>query len=73
MLLKRNRKQEIADKRHVLFYLLRESGYSIHQIALMCRYDRSSIWYAIHKVNNYLELKDKTICALWDKVKDLKK
>ena len=67
-----SRKKEIVAARQLYWKLLRENGFSLEQIANLSGYSHSNVLQGIRVANERLEVKDKTACAMWNKVKNVK-
>ena len=67
-----SRKMELVAARQLYWKLLRENGFSLEQIANLSGYSHSNVLQGIRVANERLEVKDKTACAMWNKVKNVK-
>ena len=72
LILDGGREQWLADARHLYWKLLRDKrGYSLSQIARLNDRKHCAVRHGINKVNDLLSMGDRTMCEMWEKVKDI--
>jgi chromosomal replication initiation ATPase DnaA len=71
-LLSRDKARNIADYRHVYWYLLRQSGFTVCTIARLNNVTHASVISAINKIKVLLTVKDKRITAIYELTKHIK-
>jgi chromosomal replication initiation ATPase DnaA len=70
-ILSREKARNVADYRHVYWYLLKQAGFSVCSIASLNDVTHASVVYALNKVNVLLKLKDKRITGIYELTKHL--
>lgn len=68
----RSRQAGIDIARHVYFWLMYQSGYSYSKIGRLNGRNHATIMNSVKVVNNAIEVKDRQVLDVWDKVKHLR-
>lgn len=72
-ILEGGREQWLADARHLYWKLLRDKrGFTLQQIARLNDRTHCTIRHGIIRVNDLLNMGDKSMVEMWEKVKDLR-
>lgn len=71
-ILGRSRINETSIARHIYFWLMYQSGYSYSEIGRLNGRTHATILNSVKAVNSAIEVQDKTVLDMWDKVKDLR-
>lgn len=68
-----SRQERITDARSVYRWVLKKNGFSISDIARLSGCNHATIIHSLKYIKNGLEVKDKKICEMIEKVKDIKR
>lgn len=71
-ILGRSRSNEISIIRHIYFWLMYKSGYNYSEIGRLSGRSHATIMYSVQAVNNALEVTDRNVLDILDKVKHLR-
>jgi chromosomal replication initiation ATPase DnaA len=67
------RREPDVSLRHLYYYLLFRNGISCKNIGFLNDQDRTTVVYAIKRVNELLEVGDKWMTWRWEAVKEIKR
>lgn len=72
LILDGGRKREFVDARHLYWKLLHDKrGFTLEKIARLNGRTHPTVLHGINKVNYMLEAGERTICEMWEKVKNI--
>ena len=68
----RSRVVELTIPRHIYFWILYKSGYTYAEIGRLNNRCHATIHHSIQLVNSAIEVNDRSVLDIWDKVKTLR-
>jgi chromosomal replication initiation ATPase DnaA len=67
------RREPFVSLRHLYYFLLYTNGITYKNIAILNDKDRVTVFYAIKRIRELLEVGDKQTKYRWEQVKDIKR